>query len=260
MASPRATAIASVGLLSVGCSASGPGGGGPPRPRPERDAGVAPDDAGLPPPSGRDAGTVSHDAGSGMGSDPCGDGLDGDGDSSIDEGCSCTPGATQRCWPGDPELRGVGACTDGMQTCVGTAEFGSFGGCTGATFPATEDCDGAADEDCDGMVNEDCGPTVVEVAVDIDGDCVTASCPPEAPYPIGCNITMDGGDERGCVASMPRSAVVYFQEGDRCGAGHVGGTLTCSSEPGAGLNEGNCRINKDVRYYPADPGGCPDTD
>jgi hypothetical protein len=101
---------------------------------------------------------------------------------------------------------------------------------------------------------------VVEVEVNLDGDCVTARCPPHAPYPVGCSIRMSGGDHRGCVASSPRNPVVYFQEGDVCGAGHVSGILRCSSEPGEGLNEGNCEINKPTRYYPRDRSGCPDTD
>jgi hypothetical protein len=114
------------------------------------------------------------------------------------------------------------------------------------------------DNDCDGTADEGC-PTIVTVTVNLDGDCVTARCPPEAPYPVGCDITMAGGDSRGCVASTPTSPVVYFQEGDRCGAGHVTGTLDCSSEPGAPLNATNCPINKPTRYYPADRSGCPAT-
>jgi hypothetical protein len=70
---------------------------------------------------------------------------------------------------------------------------------------------------------------------------------------------MDGNDPRGCVAHAPGSPVVYFQEGDACGAGHVGGTLQCSSQPGAPLSEANCAINKQTKYYPADQSGCPDT-
>ena len=233
-----------------GCAAAG---------TPPGRSGSRPSDASLP--STTDAGTMptgpGRDASLPASSEQCGDGLDGDGDGSIDEGCSCALGETQSCHP-DPSVAGVGACTRGEQACEVTGEFGAFGACTGAVGPAQETCANGIDEDCDAMVDEGC-PTIVEVDVDLDGDCVTASCPAAAPYPVGCDIVMDGRDPRGCVASDPTRSVVYFQEGDACGSGHVSGTLSCSSEPGAGLDETNCVINKDTRYYPRDRGGCPDT-
>jgi len=220
-------------------------------------------DAGLP--------AVGVDAGPGVTpaeTDLCGNGLDDDIDGVIDDGCSCAAGATQSCYPGYASELGAGPCARGTQTCAGSAEFGSWGACEGAVTPVAEVCDDGVDDDCNGVADDGCpppppppppGPTIVDVTVSLDGDCLTASCPPEAPYPVGCSIVMSGGDERGCVASTPTGSVVYFQEGDACGAGHVSGTLRCSSEPGAGLNEGNCMINKDVRYYPTSRSGCPDT-
>ncbi|MBM4369795.1 MAG: hypothetical protein FJ102_26530, partial [Deltaproteobacteria bacterium] len=96
--------------------------------------------------------------------------------------------------------------------------------------------------------------------VSLDGDCVTATCPPDNPYPVGCDIVMAGGDERGCVASTPDNPEVYFQEGNVCGAGNVSGTLACAARPGDPLSAENCPINKPVAYYPATPDGCPETD
>ena len=138
-------------------------------------------------------------------------GWDDDFDGAIDEGCSCTPGDTQACHP-DPSVAGVGACVLGTQTCEASGEFGAWSDCHDAGMPGEETCGDGIDEDCDGLVDEDC-PTIVEVAVDLDGDCLTARCPDEAPYPVGCNIRMDGGDSRGCVGSSPTNPVVYFQEG-----------------------------------------------
>ena len=170
------------------------------------------------------------------------------------EGCPCaTAGETRSC----AVAGGTGACGMGTQTCTVGLEFPAWGPCGDVPEPSAEACNGV-DDDCDGMTDEGC-PTTVTVGVMLDGDCVTARCPPEAPYPIGCDIMMAGDDSRGCVASSATSPVVYFQEGDRCGAGRVTGTLTCSSDPGAGLNEMNCHINKDVRYYPMDRSGCPAT-
>lgn len=226
------------------------------------------DDAGEPA-ADYDAGAAARvDAGSAPASssgDECGNGTDDDLDGVIDDGCSCAPGATQSCYPGYASEIGVGPCARGTQTCTGSTEFGTWGTCGGAVTPVAEVCDDGVDDDCNGAADDGCppppppGPMIVDVTVSLDGDCLTASCPAAAPYPVGCAITMSGGDERGCVASTPTGSVVYFQEGDACGAGHVSGTLRCSSEPGAGLNAGNCMINKDVRYYPTSRAGCPDT-
>ncbi|MBI4702830.1 MAG: hypothetical protein HY744_17070 [Deltaproteobacteria bacterium] len=219
------------------------------------------------------SGTTTSGSGGGGGESPCGpldagaapselcdNGIDDDKNGFIDESCACTPGVKQACYPG---LGGACECKVGQQVCVAAGEFGQWGPCQGAEpqcvgplDPSCELCGNGKDDDCDGQIDEDC---VLDVKVDIDGDCVTATCPPQAPYPIGCNIVMSGGDERGCVANSPGSSVVYFQEGDKCGAGHVSGTLTCSSLPGPPLGEANCAINKPVKYYPPNQSGCPDT-
>ena len=94
--------------------------------------------------------------------------------------------------------------------------------------------------------------------VNITGVWGRATCPPQAPYAVGCQITMAGNDARGCVANNG-GPVVYFQEGDKCGAGKVTGTLLCSSQPGAPLSASNCAINKSTKYYPTSKAGCPAT-
>jgi hypothetical protein len=243
----------------------------------------------------------------------CDNGVDDDGNGFIDEGCGCKLGATQACFPGNPKLAGVGACTKGVQTCKGGGEFTGWGPCEGAVLPTVEVCEGANDENCDGQVDDGCGccpgteaPCGVElgvckpgkavclpsgvlgpcegavepapkeicgnglddncnglvdegctinVEINIDGDCVcSAPCPPQAPHPVGCQVTFIGGDERGCVAVA--GSQVYFQEGDACGAGKLTGKLLCSSEPGAGLNAQNCPINKPKPTYGAKPSDC----
>ncbi|MDP2342465.1 MAG: carboxypeptidase regulatory-like domain-containing protein [Deltaproteobacteria bacterium] len=124
--------------------------------------------------------------------------------------------------------------------------------------PRAEVCENGSDEDCDGVDNA-CDPITLDLFV--DGDCVTARCPAAAPHPVGCDIRLQGGDERGCVANAPGSSVVYFQEGDACGAGRVSGTLFCSSFlPPEPLNDDNCPINKERQFHVTDRDGCPETD
>src|SRR5690606_9048216 len=81
--------------------------------------------------------------------DPCDDGLDGDADGLVDEGCMCESGTQQRCFAGDPAMAGVGACAWGTQDCVVDFEFGVWGSCVGQGAPSEELCDGV-DNDCDG--------------------------------------------------------------------------------------------------------------
>jgi hypothetical protein len=193
--------------------------------------------------------------------DVCGDAVDQDCSGVADDGagCTCNVGESRSCYTGPADAEGIGICRSGTERCVATPTGSSYDTCVGAVLPAEEQCEDGLDNDCDGEIDEDC-PVVVDVAIDIDGDCVTASCPSEAPFPVGCSITLAGGDERGCVASFPLSPVVYFQEGDACGAGHVSGTLRCSSEASIGLNALTCPINKPTRFYPVTRAGCPETD
>jgi hypothetical protein len=82
----------------------------------------------------------------------CNDGLDNNCDGRVDETCPCIPGAVQRCSLAPPGRRGVGTCSDGNQTCLGTGEFGMWSECAGAIAPRGESCDGA-DNDCDGCAD-----------------------------------------------------------------------------------------------------------
>ncbi|MBI3201271.1 MAG: putative metal-binding motif-containing protein [Myxococcales bacterium] len=89
----------------------------------------------------------------GFSTDTCGNGLDDDGDGDVDEGCSCTAGATQPCYGGNPKQAGVGICKKGTQTCGAAGEFPKWSECTGDAGPAPEICNGK-DDDCDGQIDE----------------------------------------------------------------------------------------------------------
>ena len=174
------------------------------------------------------------------------DGLDNDCDGRVDEagpeGCGC----------GEPPPE---ACDGIDNDCDGMVDEGFASHCSSCTQASEEVCD-FTDNDCDGSIDE--GVCVV-TDIDINDDCVTVSCPANAPHPISCDINFEGGDPRGCVAFTPGESTVYLQEGNRCGSGRVVGTLVCSVTQGDGLNEMNCPINKPERSYPRDPDGCAET-
>jgi hypothetical protein len=206
-------------------------------------------------------------------SDESCDGFDNDLDGFVDETCSCSTGASQDCYPGPAAEAGIGQCQFGTQTCVGDGEFSLWGSCTGAIGPSGENCDDdGLDNDCDGVADE-CDTNMdpedpedpvdppggeIELPLFLIGDCITAACPPENPYPIGCSVLFSPGDDRGCVASTPTSSIVYFQAGDQCNKGLVAGTLFCSDQPGAPLDVFNCPINKPVPFHVQSPNDCPE--
>ncbi len=132
--------------------------------------------------------------------DPCGNGIDDDGDALIDEGCPCGPGETQRCFPGMHSNRNVGTCQDGLQTChSGQLEWGDWGDspCEGAILPAQEQCDGL-DHDCNGAPDEGCDCTAGETRA-----CGTDST--SGPCRAGVQTCRDNNGWSGCEGSISPS-------------------------------------------------------
>ena len=86
----------------------------------------------------------------------CNNGIDDDQNGAIDDGCGCSIGQEQPCYPGWPAYAGVGTCELGEQRCVADGAIGRWGACEGAAMPGTETCGDGLDEDCDGAIDERC--------------------------------------------------------------------------------------------------------
>jgi hypothetical protein len=118
-----------------------------------------------------------------------------------------------------------------------------------AIFPS-EDVSIGDGSDCAGCV---------DVPVNVQ-DCGYVTCPTEAPYPVGCSITMGGTDSRGCVVSSVDSPIVRFKVGTACsgtGDGFITGIVRCAPMSGTPLNATNCKVNKLSKTYASTLAGCP---
>lgn len=152
---------------------------------------------------------------------------------------SCTLGATQ-------------VCPGGTQTCIASNEFTTWSACV------VEDAEAPSPPEDPAPLPPGENPGELKMNINVDGDCVCApACPPQAPFVIGCNITFEGSNSNGCVATA-KDGKTYFQEGVKCDEGHLSGFIACGSKPGPGLNAENCPINKSDPHYASKPSDCPD--
>jgi N-acetylneuraminic acid mutarotase len=81
----------------------------------------------------------------------CGGG-DENCDGQVDEGCTCTPGATASCYDGPAGTAGVGLCHAGTKTCAASGL--AWDACAGEVTPSFEVCTNGLDDNCDGHVDE----------------------------------------------------------------------------------------------------------
>jgi hypothetical protein len=131
--------------------------------------------------------------------------MDNDCNGMVDNGCVCTPGASEACYSGPTGTQGVGICRAGSRTCVaGAGGVGSaWGACTGETLPRAETCN-MVDDNCNAMVDDglSCtGPTV--------------TCPAPVTAPAGTTVTLTAtatgaASYRWELVSGPRGGMVSF--------------------------------------------------
>jgi hypothetical protein len=127
--------------------------------------------------------------------DPC-DGLDNDCNGHVDGpngACVCERGQARPCFRGPPGRRAVGACEDGVQTCLGD-EFPYWSECVGGRGPGAEICNGL-DDDCNGCADEvgNCKPAL---ACPAPGDPRTPQARPFARYTLDASAFYAGDDAK----------------------------------------------------------------
>jgi hypothetical protein len=166
-------------------------------------------------------------------------------------GCSASGGSSET--SGDASVKSDAVVDSADDDAAGDAIFPTEDG----TVPGDDTSAPTTDADTDSGTVDACD--CMDVAVNV-ADCGTASCPPDYPFPVGCNITMGGSDSRGCVVHASGSSNVSFQVGSSCSGtadGFVTGTITCSKTAGPPLSAINCKISKPIKRYVTSLSACP---
>ena len=164
----------------------------------------------------------------------CGDDVDNDCDTSIDESCPCVDLDVRSCGPDS----NVGTCRQGTQTC----DDGVWSACLGSIFPAADTCGDRLDSDCNGIVDDGCACTPAETMAcgsnvgacseglqtctiaGTWGDCL-GETGPDAEDCNSLDDDCDGSIDEGCDC-IPGDAMPCGNDVGAC----VSGTQTCNAD------------------------------
>ncbi|MBW2458878.1 MAG: hypothetical protein JRI68_30540, partial [Deltaproteobacteria bacterium] len=181
-----------------------------------------------------------------------------------------TEGEEQDCYPGSPETRMIGACEDGLVTCV----EGEWSACEGYLLPEEEECGDGVDNDCDGVVDQGCtcetgdtqecygaSPTTVGI-----GECQAGSQACEdGVWSDSCEGEVLPTDET-CGDGLDEDCNGVADDGcGGCGDGDCGDGETCTSCPDdcgdcpPSCGDGDCNGSETCDTCPDDCGACPPT-
>jgi len=103
-----------------------------------------------------DAGSDAEDFDSSVPGEVCRNGFDDNMNGQVDEGCPCTVGQRQFCYPGEPSQAGIGPCAWGTQSCVAGAGGGVWDACAGFGRPEMTEARDGFDNNCNRDVDEGC--------------------------------------------------------------------------------------------------------
>jgi streptogramin lyase len=218
-----------------------------------------------------DEGVTNACGGCGMpaATDDCATMLDDDCDGVVNDGCVCTPGATEACYGGPSGTDGVGACRAGTHSC-GEGEFAMWGECDDV-IPSPEVCNGV-DDDCDGETDERyasgsnaCGfCSSTETCDAMDNDCdglvdenVANACGACGPEPVeacdgdddDCDGVVDDGVVNACGLCPPMECFTHPWDDpwNDCPTGSCNGIEEAPGEPGA-ITLGQATFNGNFIY------------
>lgn len=151
------------------------------------------------------------------------DGIDSDCDGTADEGCACTPGASESCLTGL-----LGLCTMGTMTC--RPDGRSFTACLPVAGPVLEVPSNGTDDDCNGITDDvaACIPgAIINCATGLTSICARGeqTCLPSGAGYGPC-VLLTGGNPEVCGDAIDNNCNGQVNEGCACAAGS---SLSCST-------------------------------
>jgi len=159
----------------------------------------------------------------------------------VPSGPCATEGEVRSCYPGSPETRSLGTCSDGTVTC----SDGTWSACIGYQLPAVETCDDGLDTNCDGLIDDGCGCDPGE----------TQPCYSGSPSTVGIGTCQAGVQACASGVWSPSCVGEVLPASETCdGLDH-----DCNgvADDGCGCGDTVCSASETCTSCPEDCGACP---